>query len=99
MTEGAEVNPNTGFLCDCESRLDCYDGLIMHWSFDAAFEKAFRHWDWRVFTIAGWFLDECDGWDEPGEKKSVWRHAMENGGLRAALVIRLVQLRRLDFRR
>ena len=46
----------TGFDCDCATRLDCYDGLICHWSFAAAFDKAFRYWDWRVFVIADWFL-------------------------------------------
>ena len=89
----------TGFKCDCKTRLDCYDGLIMHWSFVAAFDKAFRYWDWRVFVIASWFLDECDGWAEPGEKKSVWRYALEDGGLRAAVVVRIVQVFKLDFRK
>ena len=57
------INPKTGFACDCATRLECYDGLICHWHHGAAFDKAFRHWDLRgVFVIAGWFLDEVDGY-------------------------------------
>lgn len=88
-------NPKTGFDCDCATRLDCYDGLIMYWSFKAAFDKAFKHWDWRVFVIASWFLDEADGW-ETGN--TIWRDAMDDGGWRAAVVVRMVQLTKLDFR-
>ena len=62
--ESPAVNPKTGFRCDCATRLECYDGLVCHWDFGAAFDKALRHWDWRVFVIAGWFLDEIDGYKE-----------------------------------
>ena len=92
-------NPLTGFDCECKTRADCYDGLICHWSFGAAFDKAFRYWDWRVFVIAGWFLDEADGWDGPEDAKTIWQYALEDGGLRAAVIVRIVQLWRLDFRK
>lgn len=88
-------NPKTGFDCDCSTRLDCYDGLICHWDFGAAFAKALRHWDWRVFVIAAWFLDECEGW---ATGNTVWGDAMDNGGWRVAVAVRITQLTRLDFR-
>ena len=89
------TNKATGFDCDCATRKECYDGLICHWSFDAAFDKAFRYRDIRgVFMIAGWFLDEWDGWDAAEERKTVWQYAIEDGGFRAAVVVKIVQAAR-----
>lgn len=80
--------------CNCSSRLDCYDGLIHYWSFGAAYEKAFRHWDLKaVFVIAGWWHDEIDGSIE--EHQTYWSVAVEDGGYRAAVVMRIVQVWRL----
>ena len=47
-----------GFCDDCKTRYQCYDGLVCHWDYRAAFDKALRHDDWRIFVIAQWFVDD-----------------------------------------
>ena len=85
------MNRMTGFCsedCGCESRLDCYDGLICTWDFGAAFDKAFRHWDWRVFVIADWWLDEIGGYKKDGQ--SLHQAMLDEMDWRAVPVVRLV---------
>ena len=74
---------------NCNDRLDHYDALICHWSYDVAFAEAFGNWDWRVFTIADWFLDEVDDYKE--DHQTIWTCAVDHGGLRTGIVVRIAQ--------
>ena len=82
-----------GFCEECKTRYMCYDGLICTWDYDAAFAKALKHDDWRVFVIAQWWIDEQDAGGGEGDGVSVDAMnaaALSDGAKTAIQAVRLL---------